>query len=80
MRNSAVLPPTEPQLDVISRWIHWEMPISEAREAVDWLRDNSTRKEVSAEVSRLHDLYHKRNMSRETIFSSKIWEGFHEQD
>ena len=71
--------PTEPQINAVYRWLSWNMPTQEAREAANWLRDNSTRREVSTEMSRLKKLYDRRLLNKETAFESDIWEEYREQ-
>jgi hypothetical protein len=52
------------------------MTNEEARKAVDWLREHSTRREVSDEMARVKKLYDSNNLNRKNAFESEIWEGY----
>lgn len=69
--------PTESQLGVLFRWFQWQMTSDKASKAMKWLENNATRKDVSDEISRVHDLYHSRKLDEERCFESDIWQGFH---
>ena len=68
--------PTYSQVETIYRWIEWHMSNQEARDAVSWLKEHATRKEVSDEIKRLHDLYYTHKLSKADCFNSEIWEGY----
>lgn len=68
--------PTYNQIQTIYRWIQWHMPNQEARDAVHWLKEHATRKEVSDEIKRLHDLYYGHKLNKAGCFNSGVWEGF----
>lgn len=68
--------PTDAQLDALFNWIRWEMPSIEASDAMNWLRENATRKQVSEEMNRVHDLKHARKLNREECFKGEIWKGY----
>jgi hypothetical protein len=68
--------PTRSQLNVLYRWFVWNLPTSLAKESVNWLENNATKKEVSAEVARVHDLFQSHSLTKETCFDSPIWSGF----
>ena len=68
--------PTYAQVETIYRWIQWHMPNEEARNAAKWLQEHSTRREVSDEIKRLHDLYYSHKLSKDTCFSGSVWEGY----
>lgn len=69
--------PTEAQIGVLFRWFTWQMPREKACAAMKYLQDNATRKEVSEEISRVHDLYHSRKLDEERCFETPIWKEFH---
>lgn len=68
--------PTHLQLGTIYSWFRWEMSLDKAQEAVSWLEQNATRREVSYEMRRLKELKDKKLLSEAKCFESDIWEGF----
>lgn len=68
--------PTEAQLGVIFHWFKWKMPTAKAQDAVHWLQDTATRKEVSCEMTRLKKLYDSHQLDEKKCFDSEIWEGY----
>lgn len=68
--------PTQLQIGLVYKWLSWKLPRQEAKDAVSWLKNNATRKQVSTEISRLHDLYHSNKLNKETLYTGEIWEGF----
>lgn len=68
--------PTDAQINAVYRWLSWNLPMQEAREAANFLRDNSTRHDVSVEMSRLRKLFDARVLTKDNAFESEIWEGF----
>ena len=68
--------PTEAQLAAIRHLIRWKLPASEVILASEWLKNNSTRRDVSYEMKRLRELYINHKLSRHNVFSGEIWEGF----
>lgn len=68
--------PTEMQLGTIYSWLRWIVPKDEAKAAVSWLEKTATRREVSAEMTRLKSLKDKRLLDAPKCFRGKIWEGF----
>ena len=68
--------PTEAQIGTLYRWINWHMSTPEAQNAVKWLREHATRKEVSDEIKRVHDLYYSRKLNKESCFDSSVWEDY----
>lgn len=68
--------PTDSQIGILYKWISWKLPREEAVAATHWIKNNATRKEVSAEVSRVHDLYYHNKLNKETLYDSDIWKGF----
>ena len=68
--------PTYAQLQCIYRWMEWRLPVGLAREAVKWLEDNRTRKEVAGEVGRIKKLYDTHSLDENTYCDSEIWDGF----
>lgn len=68
--------PTYAQVETVFRWIEWHMPTEEARQAVNWLKEHATRKEVSDEIKRLHDLSYNHKLDKDGCFDSSVWEGY----
>lgn len=68
--------PTDSQIGTLYRWISWHMSTPEARHAIKWLKNNATRKEVSDEIKRVHDLYYSRKLDKDSCFDSEVWEGY----
>lgn len=52
------------------------MPNGEASKAVHWLKEHATRKEVSDEIKRVHDLYYSHSLNKDECFNSSIWEDY----
>ena len=68
--------PTESQLISILDWIKRAMPYSKAVAAVDYLRQNANRREVSDEMGRIRRLELNKNLDEQSCFNSSIWNGF----
>ena len=68
--------PTSNQLDLLYKWYQWRLPVDLARDAVKWLGEHSTKKAVSAEIARVHDLYYGFKLTKETCFDSPIWNNY----
>lgn len=68
--------PTDAQLNAIFMTIRWVVPTPKAQEAVKWLAEKATRREVSDELKRLKTLNQTRNLSALNCFEGEIWEGF----
>ena len=68
--------PTDAQLNAIFTTIRWTVATPVAQEAVKWLTERATRREVSAELKRLKELNQTRNLSALNCFEGEIWEGF----
>lgn len=68
--------PTDSQLRVVYNWLKWELSTEQAQEAVAWLENTATRREVSIEMSRLRTLKKQGLLDSATCFESEIWEGF----
>ena len=68
--------PTEAQLGTLARWFRWHMTNDKRAKAINWLEENATRKQVSEEIARIHDLYHDRRLNEDNCFASDIWQGF----
>ena len=67
--------PTYAQINTTYNWLCWAMPTAEARAAAQYMK-TKTRREVSNEMSRLQDLRKEHNLTRDTAFQSKFWEGY----
>ena len=65
--------PTEMQIGLIFKWMHWLMPRNEAVEATDWLENNASRWDVSKEIKRLDEIKQRRHLTKEDCFASPIW-------
>lgn len=52
------------------------MPTKEASDAVHWLKEHATRREISDEIKRLYGLHHGRKLDKEECFNSSIWKDY----
>ena len=68
--------PTDMQLGTIFSWLSWKVDRKTAQEAVKWLQNTATRRDVSAEMNRLRDLRQKNALNASNCFLGEIWEGF----
>ena len=68
--------PTYAQIETVHRWIKWHMSNKEASCATHWLKEHATRKEVSDEIKRLHDLYYDHKLTKEECLNSDVWDGY----
>ncbi len=68
--------PTKSQIDVLYNWFRWKMPTVEAKDALDWLEQNATRKQVSDEMGRIRNLYKSHSLNREDCFRGVIWQQY----
>lgn len=68
--------PTKAQINAMWHWFNWEMPRTEAKDALDWLEKNATRKQVSDELGRLRELSLAHNLNREQCFSGDVWKEY----
>ena len=68
--------PTKAQINALWQWFSWKMPSSEAKDALDWLEQNSTRKQVSDEMKRVRELSMTHGLNRETCFSGEVWQEY----
>ena len=66
--------PTEAQLGALFSLMRWKVPSEKLTTAIDYLRDNKTRKEVSDELTRVRNLYVSHKLTADNCFASKIWE------
>ena len=73
------LKPTYNQTNCIYHWLAWKMPTAKAVAATKYLEQNASRMEVSQEMNRLKALKDAHRLDAETVFASKIWEGFDER-
>ena len=69
--------PTYAQLDTLFRWFVWQMPRSEASAAVDYLKHNATRDQVSEEIGRIYPLFKNHTLNKQRCFEADIWRDFH---
>lgn len=68
--------PTDMQLGTIFSWLSWKLDRQTAQEAVAWLQNTATRRDVSTEMGRLKNLREKNALNASNCFESEIWEGF----
>lgn len=68
--------PTKEQINALWRWMKWQMPTAEAKDALDWLEENATRKQVSDEMTRIRELYLSRKLDRTECFKGEIWQEY----
>lgn len=71
--------PTYNQTNCIYNWLKWKMPTAKAVAATKYLERTASKVEVSQEMNRLKKLKDNKNLTVETAFKSKIWEGFDER-
>lgn len=65
--------PTPAQLEALANMIQWKLTVAECDKTIVYLRENSTRKELSDELKRVRDLYIERKLSRDNVFASPIY-------
>lgn len=68
--------PTYAQIETMHRLIEWQMTSAEAVDAVRWVRDHATRKEVCDEIGRLLTLRKAHKLDKAECFNSVIWDGY----
>lgn len=68
--------PTYAQIQTLYRWIERHMSNDEASKATHWLKEHATRKEVSDEIKRVHDLYYGHKLNKEECFNSNVWSDY----
>lgn len=68
--------PTDAQVGALYHFIRWKMPDAEAIRACEWLRENTTRREVSYELNRVRRLYLDHKLTLDRCFEGDIWEGY----
>lgn len=68
--------PTDAQIGMLYHLIQWKMPTAEAIRAVDWLREHSTRRDVSYELKRIRELYIAHRLTKDKVFESEVWDGY----
>ena len=68
--------PTQAQLSGVYRLIEWTVPKETILEALEYLEEKATRREVSDEMGRLRSLYIDHKLDKSNVFASEIWEGF----
>jgi hypothetical protein len=65
--------PTKAQINALYLMIRWHMSTVEVNDALDWLEQNATRKQVSDELSRIRDLKLSRKLDRDGCFRGEVW-------
>lgn len=65
--------PTDAQINALRHMIYWKMSDAEVKDALDWLKKNATRKQVSEELTRVRDLYVKHSLDRNKCFAGEVW-------
>lgn len=68
--------PTKAQINALYLMIRWHMSTAEVNDALDWLEQNATRKQVSDELSRIRQLKMNRQLNREECFRSDVWSDY----
>ena len=68
--------PTKEQINALYYWMKWELPTSEIKDALDWLEENATRKQVADEMTRVRGLYHAKRLNRIECFKGDIWQEY----
>lgn len=72
--------PTDAQIRALLNMMRWVVSDREVAGIVTYLEKNATRRQVSEELGRLRDLKIERKLTRESCFSSEIWNGFDYED
>lgn len=65
--------PTYAQIETLYGWMRWQMPTAEAQDAVHWLKENATRRQVSDEMQRVRALYVAHKLDRNECFKGSVW-------
>lgn len=65
--------PTPAQLGALANMIQWKLTVAECDKTIVYLRENSTRKELSDELKRVRSLYIERKLSRDNVWASPIY-------
>ena len=68
--------PTMAQLGAVKRLIEFKVPKETLTNALQYLENTATRREVSNELGRLRSLYIDRKLDKSNVFDGKVWEGF----
>lgn len=68
--------PTYAQIETLFSWMRWRMPTAEAQDAVHWLQNNATRRQVSEEMQRIRPMYKNRTLDRESCFKGSVWKEY----
>lgn len=68
--------PTENQIFAVRRLVQWVTSTDTELRMADWLKTTATRKQVSDELERLHEMYCDHKLDRVNVFESPIWDGF----
>lgn len=68
--------PTPRQIGAFLNLVQWQVTNEQEKEIRKYLEANCTRRELSAELGRVRDLYIDRRLNRENVFASKVWDDF----
>ena len=68
--------PTDSHLGALYSWIRWKLPTEKAQIAIKYLRENSTRQDVSQEMKRVRTLYYNHSLNADNALDSEIYDGF----
>lgn len=68
--------PTEVQLAALLNWIKRATTYRKALAALDYLRENANRREVSEEMGRIRRLENEKRLDEQSCFESDVWSGF----
>ena len=68
--------PSEKQINALLNLIRWEINRNEIKDIEEYLKNNTTRREVSDELGRLRDMIVNRRLTRDTAFAGKLWANY----
>lgn len=68
--------PTRAQLSYIRQWGNWVIPSQELSDALAYLENNCTRKQVSTEMGRIRLLHGSRKLTKQNFYDADIWKNF----
>lgn len=68
--------PTDNQINAVLNMIRWEISNEEIPRINAYLKEHTTRRELSKEFGRLRDLKISRKMNRDRAFDSEIWKNY----
>jgi hypothetical protein len=68
--------PSEKQINALLNMIRWEINRNEIKDIEEYLKKNTTRREVSDELGRLRDMIVNHRLTRDTAFAGELWANY----